>query len=57
MEADGAKKRCNARTEIFSRIVGFYRPVQVWNPGKKSEFKDRGSFEVDGVRPHLQKRA
>jgi len=27
--------------EIWSRIVGYYRPVQNWNKGKKEEFKDR----------------
>jgi anaerobic ribonucleoside-triphosphate reductase len=29
------------RCEIFSRVVGYYRPVQDWNEGKKEEFKDR----------------
>jgi len=27
--------------EVYSRIVGYYRPVQNWNDGKKEEFKDR----------------
>jgi anaerobic ribonucleoside-triphosphate reductase len=27
--------------EIYSRVVGFYRPLKEWNPGKKQEFKDR----------------
>jgi hypothetical protein len=27
--------------EVYSRVVGYYRPVQNWNPGKKQEFKDR----------------
>ncbi len=27
--------------EVWSRIVGYYRPVQNWNIGKKQEFKDR----------------
>lgn len=27
--------------EIYSRIVGYYRPVQNWNIGKKQEFKER----------------
>lgn len=30
--------------ECWSRIVGFFRPVQQWNPGKVSEFKDRKEF-------------
>ena len=27
--------------EVYSRIVGYLRPVQNWNDGKKQEFKDR----------------
>ena len=33
------KKRCVV--EVFSRITGFYRPINDWNPGKVSEFHDR----------------
>ena len=32
---------CNVATEIWTRVVGFHRPVQNWNLGKKEEFKDR----------------
>jgi ribonucleoside-triphosphate reductase len=32
---------CNSETEVYSRIVGYYRPVKQWNVGKKEEFKDR----------------
>ncbi|RLF22435.1 MAG: anaerobic ribonucleoside-triphosphate reductase [Thermoprotei archaeon] len=32
---------CNGETEIYSRIVGYYRPLKKWNVGKKREFKDR----------------
>lgn len=32
---------CNAPSEVYSRVVGYYRPVQRWNAGKKEEFKDR----------------
>ena len=38
---------CGAKTEVWSRIVGYYRPVRNWNIGKKAEFKLRvhyGSF-------------
>jgi len=31
--------------EVFSRVTGFYRPVQQWNPGKEEEFKDRKKFK------------
>jgi len=33
--------KCTCKTEVYSRIVGYYRPVQEWNEGKKAEFKDR----------------
>ncbi len=32
--------------EVYSRIVGYIRPVQKWHPGKVEEFKDRVEFEV-----------
>jgi len=37
---------CGASTEIFSRVVGYLRPIQQWNPGKQSEFEDRKEFVV-----------
>jgi len=33
--------------EVYSRIVGYLRPVQNWNAGKKEEFKDRKTFVVE----------
>jgi len=33
--------RCGAPIELWSRIVGYYRPVKNWNIGKKAEFKQR----------------
>ncbi len=32
---------CKSTTEIWSRIVGYYRPIHLWNVGKKAEFKKR----------------
>lgn len=32
---------CDARTEIYSRVVGYIRPIQQWNDGKRCEFKLR----------------
>jgi len=37
---------CSEETEVYSRIVGYYRPVQNWNNGKKSEFNMRKLFAV-----------
>lgn len=39
-------KRCNAKTEVYSRVCGFFRPVQEWNKGKKAEFAERRSFSL-----------
>lgn len=39
--------KCGARTEIYSRITGYYRPVQNWNDGKLQEYKNRTEFQVD----------
>jgi len=43
--------RCGEETEVYSRIVGYYRPVQHWNPGKKSEFNHRKLFKVQSSQP------
>ncbi len=36
---------CHKATEVFSRIVGYLRPVSQWNEGKKAEFKLRTTFD------------
>ncbi len=35
---------CHRDSEVWTRVVGFHRPVQSWNKGKKEEFKDRLEF-------------
>jgi ribonucleoside-triphosphate reductase len=37
---------CGQEAEVWTRVVGFHRPVQSWNNGKKEEYKDRVEFEV-----------
>jgi len=37
---------CNKRTEVYSRIVGYYRPVQNWNEGKREEFRQRKEYRA-----------
>ncbi|MGO5115702.1 ribonucleoside triphosphate reductase [Candidatus Avoscillospira sp. LCP25S3_F1] len=37
---------CGAKTEVYSRITGYYRPVQNWNEGKTQEFKERKLYVV-----------
>ncbi|RLG28098.1 hypothetical protein DRN98_10020, partial [Methanosarcinales archaeon] len=34
-------------TEVYTRIVGYYRPVKNWNHGKKSEYNDRKTYACD----------
>jgi ribonucleoside-triphosphate reductase len=38
--------KCQARTEVYSRVCGFYRPVQQWNKGKQDEFGERREYVV-----------
>lgn len=38
--------QCQRNTEVFSRIVGYLRPVSQWNEGKKAEFKLRTTFDT-----------
>ena len=37
---------CGGATEVYSRITGYYRPVQNWNDGKTQEFKDRKVYDI-----------
>jgi len=46
----GEHKRCpicGAETEVFSRVVGYLRPVKQWNEGKQEEFRERKHFKID----------
>lgn len=40
------KAVCGERTEVYSRVVGYYRPVQNWNKGKREEFEARKTFKI-----------
>jgi len=35
---------CGRQTEVYSRIVGYFRSVRLWNKGKKQEFRERRTF-------------
>ena len=37
-----------APTEVYTRIVGYYRPVKNWNKGKREEYNERLPFEIKG---------
>ena len=42
-----------SKCEVYSRVVGYLRPVQVWNKGKKEEFTMRKNFDIE--HPHFHR--
>ena len=38
---------CGEKAEVYSRITGYYRPVQNWNDGKSQEYKDRMVYNIE----------
>lgn len=45
---------CGKEAEVYSRITGYYRPVQNWNDGKLQEFKERKVYDI--TKSHLKVR-
>ncbi len=39
--------KCKQKTEVYSRVCGFFRPVQQWNKGKQEEFSQRREYVVE----------
>ena len=46
---------CGKKTEVYSRITGYYRPVQNWNDGKSQEYKDRKTYQVAAAAAPVEK--
>ncbi|MBR9981398.1 MAG: ribonucleoside triphosphate reductase [Desulfatitalea sp.] len=44
---------CNQETEVYSRVVGYLRPVKQWNDGKQAEYALRKTFRVASIDPEL----
>ena len=42
-----AKDVHGTKCEVFSRVTGYYRPVQSWNKGKQEEFSLRSKYKVE----------
>lgn len=42
---------CGGKAEVYSRITGYYRPVQNWNEGKTQEYKNRKIYDMSVARP------
>ncbi len=38
-------KTKRTRCEVYSRVVGYLRPINQWNDGKRAEFNDRQTFD------------
>ncbi|MBE5895708.1 MAG: ribonucleoside triphosphate reductase [Lachnospiraceae bacterium] len=38
---------CHSKTEVYSRITGYYRPVQNWNDGKLQEYANRTEYDIE----------
>lgn len=38
--------KCGQKTEVYSRITGYYRPIQNWNDGKTEEYKNRKEYDL-----------
>ena len=41
--------KCGRETEVYSRVVGYLRPVKQWNPGKQTEFRLRSRYNIDNT--------
>jgi len=45
MSKNTKEKKLFIPCEVYSRIVGYYRPVQHWNIGKRQEFAERNTYD------------
>jgi len=51
-KVDESREQAERRTvlqvpcEVYSRVVGYLRPVQAWNQGKRQEFEERKVFRI-----------
>lgn len=37
---------CTAKTEVWARVCGFFRPVRQWNKGKRQEYQERTPYRI-----------
>jgi ribonucleoside-triphosphate reductase len=44
---DTSCTKCGKETLVYDRVVGYYRPVSVWNKGKREEYKDRDHYQTE----------
>jgi hypothetical protein len=48
-EATPIETKLRVPCEVYSRVVGYLRPVQNWHQGKQQEFRERKPFRMSGV--------
>jgi hypothetical protein len=44
-----SKKELKVPVEVYSRVVGYFRPINQWNKGKQEEFRERKVYRMDKV--------
>lgn len=42
-------------TEVFSRVCGYFRPIANWNKGKREEFKERKTYDIQNPKEKKKK--
>ena len=42
-----SKKELKVPVEVYSRVVGYFRPINQWNKGKQEEFRERKVYRVE----------
>ncbi len=47
MEENPDKESKRIKCEVYSRVVGYLRPVDQWNEGKQAEFSERQTYAVE----------
>jgi ribonucleoside-triphosphate reductase len=48
---------CNEQTEVYARVVGYFRPVKHWNIGKREEFNNRVVYETSSFDSEITRSA
>jgi len=47
LENKNQDTKCQAECEVYSRVVGYLRPIKQWNKGKREEFRQRKTFKLE----------
>lgn len=45
-------ERCTAKTEVWARVVGFFRPLKQWNRGQRAQYSERTPYQVQKEQDH-----